>query len=169
MIILTTERLQLKYLQPADIKPLIDLWCDPAVTRFMGGARDRAKLEVSFEEDVKDPFAEKYDLWPVTEKDSGKVVGHCGLLDKEVAGEKEIELIYVFCTAAWGKGYAVEIGLALIQYAFKELNECRLIALIDPENRASEKVAVKVGMHFEKEVLRPRGSMKKVYTITRNE
>jgi [ribosomal protein S5]-alanine N-acetyltransferase len=169
MTILTTERLQLKYLQPADIKPLIDLWCDPAVTRFMGGARDRAKLEVIFEEDVKDSFAEKYDLWPVTEKDSCKVVGHCGLLDKEVAGEKEIELIYVFCTAVWGKGYAAEICQALIRYAFEELNVHRLIALIDPENKASEQVAVKVGMHFEKEVLRPGGSMKKVYMVTRNE
>lgn len=165
MTILTTERLCLKRLQPPDVLPLINLWCDPGVARFMGGARDRAELESGFAQDVKDPFAEQYDLWPVIEKNSGKVVGHCGLLEKEAAGNSEIELIYVFCQAAWGKGFASEIGKALIQYAFEIMNIDRLIALIEPENSASERVAVKIGMHFEKEILRPGGLIKKMYVI----
>jgi len=169
MTILTTERLHLKRLQPIDVTQLIDLWCDPEATRFMGGPRDRVKLEASFAEDVKEPFAERFDLWPVEEKSSGNIIGHCGLLDKEVAGKKEIELIYVFCKDAWGKGYALEIGQALIRYAFEEMNIERLIALIEPENAASERVAVKIGMHFENEVIRPGGHKRKVYVLTQNE
>jgi len=40
------------------------------------------------------PSAEQYDLWPVVEKETGQVVGHCGLLDKEIEGITEIELNY---------------------------------------------------------------------------
>jgi len=169
MTILTTERLHLKRLQTSDVLQLIDIWCDPEATRFMGGPRDRVKLEAGFADDVKDPFAERFDLWPVKEKSSGSVVGHCGLLDKVIDGKKEIELIYVFCKDAWGKGYASEMGQALMWYAFEEMNIERLIALIEPENAASERVAVKIGLRFEKEVIRPGGHKRKVYVVTQNE
>jgi RimJ/RimL family protein N-acetyltransferase len=46
---------------------------------------------------------------------------------------------------------------------------CRLIALIEPENRASERVAVKIGMRLEKEVVRPGGALRKVYAVERGD
>jgi ribosomal-protein-alanine N-acetyltransferase len=161
--ILETNRLLLRRLQPSDIPSLIDLWCDSDVTQYMGGPRDREKLQTIFEEDLKDPFAEEFDLWPVVEKQTQEVIGHCGLLDKEIEGKEEIEVNYIFKSSAWGKGYASEIGSALIEYAFKEKKLTRLIALIEPENAPSERVAAKIGMRFEKEVLRPGGAKRKVY------
>ena len=165
MTILQTERLILKRLESSDIPDLIELWCDPDVTHYLGGPRDRAKLKTSFEEDLRDPFAEQYDLWPVVEKATRDVIGHCGLLEKEVDGKNEVELIYIFKPSAWGKGYASEMGGALKRYAFEEMSVERLIALIEPENEASERVALKIGMRFEKEVVRPGGAVRKVYAI----
>lgn len=166
-IILETERLTLRYQRASDEEPLVDLWADPEVTRYMGGPRDREWLQSAFEETTRDPHAERYDLWPLIEKETGQVVGHCGLLDKEVEGRTEIELIYVLASSAWGKGYATEIGQALKAYAFEEMGIGRLIALIEPENGASEQVAVKVGMRLEKEVVRPGGEVRKVYAVER--
>ncbi|MFN2236292.1 MAG: GNAT family N-acetyltransferase; N-acetyltransferase, partial [Anaerolineales bacterium] len=165
MIILQTKRLRLRRLQSSDVEALIELWSDPEVTKHLGGPRDRGKLEKIFEEEVKNPFAEQYDLWPVEEKQLKEVIGDCGLLAKEVDGREEIELVYVFKAPAWGKGYATEIGQALVQYAFEELQLGRVIALIEPENEASERVALKIGMNFEKEVIRPGGAKRKVYVI----
>jgi ribosomal-protein-alanine N-acetyltransferase len=165
--ILETERLTLRYQQPSDVAPLVDLWADPKVTRHMGGPRDREWLQSAFEETARDPRAERYDLWPLIEKETGQVVGHCGLLDKEVEGRQEIELIYVLASSAWGKGYATEIGRALKAYAFEEMGLGRLIALIEPENTASERVAEKVGMRLEKEVVRPGGELRRVYAVER--
>lgn len=164
-IILETERLILRRQQATDIAPLVDLWADPEVTRYMGGPRDRDWLQSVFEETAQDPYAERYDLWPVIEKETDQVVGHCGLLDKEVEGRTEIELNYVLVPSAWGKGYATEVGLALKRYAFESMRIDRLIALIEPENAASERVAVKIGLRFEKEVVRPGGALRKVYAI----
>jgi ribosomal-protein-alanine N-acetyltransferase len=168
VIILQTERLILRRLQPADIPALIDLWCDPDVTQHLGGPRDKAKLEKLFAQDAKNPFAEQYDLWPLFKKSSDQVIGHCGLLEKEVDGTDEIEVIYILKASEWGKGYATEIAKAIIDYAFVKRKLERLIALIEPENAASEHVAVKIGMKLEKEVIRPGGAKRKVYTIQRS-
>ncbi len=163
--ILETERLILRLQRAADIDTLINLWSDPAVTHYLGGPRERDWLRTEFEEVGRNPAAEQYDLWPVIEKDSSQLVGNCGLLDKDIAGKTEIELIYVFAAGAWGNGYATEIGRALIQHAFEALELERLIALIEPENAASERVAQKVGMRFDREVIRPGGARRKLYVI----
>jgi len=165
LIILETKRLILRYQQASDVVFLVDLWADPEVTRYMGGPRDRDWLQSGFEETAQDPYAERYDLWSVIEKETGQVVGHCGLLDKEVEGRTEIELIYVLASSAWGKGYATEMGQALKRYAFEEMGIGRLIALIELENTASERVALKIGMRFDRKVVRPGGALRKLYII----
>ncbi|MCH7610550.1 MAG: GNAT family N-acetyltransferase [Chloroflexi bacterium] len=155
----------LRFQQASDVEFLVDLWSNPEVTRYMGGSRDQDTLRSGFEETAKDPYAERFVLWPLIDKDSGKPVGHCGLLDKQVEGKTEIELVYVLAPTAWGRGYATEIGIALKRYAFGEMSIRRLIALTEPRNTASEKVAVKIGMRLEKEVTRPGGGIRKMYVI----
>lgn len=164
-IILRTDRLCLRRIQASDISTLIDLWCDPDVTKHLGGPRDREKIKPLFEEDIENPFAHEYDLWPVEELATNEVVGYCGLLEKEVDGKDEIEINYIFKESAWGKGFAKEIGKGIIEYAFNVKKLDRLIALIKPENKASEFVAKKIGMKYEKEVIRPGGEKRKVYVI----
>ncbi len=151
------------------MKCLVDLWADPEVTRYLGGPRDRDWLHSAFEETAQAPYAERYDLWPVIEKHSGHVVGHCGLLEKDVEGRPEIELTYILVSSTWGRGYATEIGHALKHYGFEEKGIERLIALIEPENRASERVATKIGMRLENEVMRPGGGVRQVYAVEREE
>jgi len=165
LVILETERLILRRQQVSDIMPLVDLWADPEVTRYLGGPRDRDWLQSVFEETAQDPYAERYDLWPVIEKETGQVVGHCGPLEKEVEGRVEIELNYILVLSAQGKGFATEIGQALKHYAFERMGIERLIALIEPENGASERVALKIGMRFDREVVRPGGALRKLYII----
>ena len=158
-----TERLLLRPLEIPDARPLAKLWSDAEVTRYMGGPRDPGEIQELLEEEARAGPTSEIDLWPVIEKASGEVVGHCGLLDKQVDGRDEIELIYVFNVAAWGKGYATEMGIAIRDYAFDRLGLRRIIALIDPENEPSKRVAEKVGMRFEKETLRPGGKLLHVY------
>lgn len=166
-IILETARLTLRVQRASDVASLVDLWADPNVTRYLGGPRDRAWLRSAFEETAEDPYAERYDLWPVIERESGHLVGNCGLLEKEVEGRTEIELIYVLTPSAWGKGYATEMGRALKRHAFEEMGIRRLIALIEPENEASEQVAIRIGMRLEREVVRPGGEVRRVYAVER--
>jgi len=102
-------------------------------------------------------------LYPVIEGTSGRIVGDCGFLKKEVEGTAETELIYVFAKSVRGRGYATEAARALCTFAAEHLQLPRLIALIDPENRASARVAEKAGMRFWKETIRPTGKRMQVY------
>jgi RimJ/RimL family protein N-acetyltransferase len=168
-VILETRRLILRYQQLSDAPFLVDLWADPDVTRHLGGPRDRDWLRSAFGATAQHPRAERYDLWPAVERESGQVVGHCGLLEKEVQGRSEIELIYILAPSAWGKGYATEMARGLKRLAFEEMGIERLIALIEPENAASERVALKVGMRFERELVRPGGALRKLYAVERED
>jgi len=164
-LILETERLVLGRQQAADVSFLTDIWADPEVTRYLGGPRERGWLQSEFGQTAANPFAHPHDLWPVFEKETGRGVGHCGLLEKEVDGKAEIELNYIFAASAWGRGYATEMGRALAQLAFETEGLERLVALIEPANESSERVAIKIGMRFVKDVARSGGALRKLYAI----
>ncbi len=149
-----TQRLILRNTQPSDIPALVSMWSDPEVTRFMGGPRDALWLERTFAEDADNQNPLVYDQWPVIEKSSGKLIGYCGLLDKEVEGRPEVELVYVFVPAVWGRGYATEMALALREHAVQAMGLNRLVALVEPENAASIRVAERAGFHADRKVMR---------------
>ena len=162
---LATDRLLLRPQAAEDAPALVALWTDPGVTRHMGGPRDRAFLEAEFAKTAADPARERFDLWPVVEKASGRVVGHCGLLDKEIEGRLEIELVYVIAESSWGRGYATEIAIAVRDHAVRTMGIGRLVALIDPANAGSERVALKAGFRLDREVTRPGGPTKRLYVF----
>jgi len=163
--IVATERLIVRALEPGDVEPLAALWCDPAATAHLGGPRTFEAVCRTLREDLALPEPPPFDLWPTIERASGRVVGHCGLLDKEIAGRSEVELVYVIAPLAWGRGFATEAGQAIRDHAVAVLGRRRLVALIHPDNAASERVAAKLGFQCEGEVERPRGIMR-VYAFT---
>ncbi len=162
---LETERLVLRDMEEDDAESLADLWTDPQVTKFMGGPRDYDNLISVFEQDAAAHDPRIYDLWTLVEKDTGRIIGHCGLTDKDVEGELEIELVVVLDRDVWGKGYGREISTALLDFAFHTAGLERVIALINPENQASEQMAQKLGMQFERQVVRPGGALRNVYAL----
>lgn len=168
-MVIETQRLLLREMQAADIRTLAGLWTDPEVTQYMGGPRDVDEVSASLAEDLNVDPPPQLDLWPVIEKVSGDIVGHCGLLDKVVDGRMEVDLTYAFARSVWGRGYATEMALALKGYAFEQLGLERFIAIIAPENVGSQHVAEKVGLRYEKDSLRPSGQTKRIYAVQLSE
>lgn len=160
MISLETERLYLRDVREEDAERIAAIWVDPDNTEYMGGPRDPETVKASVREDAK--RLKRVDLWPVFLR-SGELIGTCGFVEKEVDGTWENELVYVIDKAHRGQGYAPEIGAALIDYARKVLVLERVVALIDPANAASARVAEKLGFRFEKNSVRPGGRTLKVY------
>lgn len=163
-VITKTERLTVRLLSEADILAVASIWADEQATRFMGGPRVFEEVRASLIYDLV-TAAPKLNLWPVVEDSSGSVVGHCGLLPKTVEGRNEVELVYVIAPAFWGLGYATEAASAIRDHGFRVLGLSRLVSLIDPENAASERVAVKLGMRRQADTVRPSGKTMRVYGI----
>jgi [ribosomal protein S5]-alanine N-acetyltransferase len=87
-----------------------------------------------------------YGLWAAVVKDTGAFAGRCGLLAWEIGGRTEVEVAYLLDRSLWGKGLATEAARAIAGHAFATLPVPRLIAMIDPANTASRRVAEKIGM-----------------------
>ena len=92
--------------------------------------------------------------WAVVEKNSREFIGYCGLFYfPDVGGQPEIEIGYRLARVWWGRGYATEAAMAARDYAFNVVERTRLIAMIDPQNTASIRMAEKIGMRYEKDVM----------------
>jgi RimJ/RimL family protein N-acetyltransferase len=87
-------------------------------------------------------------LWLVTEKD-GQPVGQAGLVLQCVDRASEVELSFMIHAPHRRRGLATEAALAVRDHAFSRLGRPRVISLIHPDNRASQGVALRLGMSLE--------------------
>jgi [ribosomal protein S5]-alanine N-acetyltransferase len=92
-----------------------------------------------------------YGLFSVLLKETGTLIGDCGLEELEVDGVRVAELGYDFRSDCWNQGLATEAALAVREYAFDILQLPQLISLIRVGNLASKRVAEKVGMKLVEE------------------
>lgn len=153
-IILETKRLVLRHQVPSDLDDLWALYCDPQITRYIPDAprtREEAREELEWHRNGH-PRNPDLGLWATVHKESGKFIGRCGLLPWEIDGRQEVEVAYTISREYWGQGLATEAARAILNYGFEKLHLTRLVSLIEPENIASQKVAEKIGMAFERRV-----------------
>lgn len=154
MFLLTTERLLLRHLHFLDGEPMYRIFGDAEVMRFGDGVQTREWVHHWLHTSLQ-----RYQQWgfgpyAVVDRHSQEVIGYCGLFFfADVGGQAEVELGYRLARSAWGSGYATEAARAVRDYAFDTLCLRRLIALIDPGNLTSVRVAEKIGMRYEKEVM----------------
>lgn len=167
-VILETERLLLRLQSATDVDFLVRLWTDPRMTAYLGGPRDRAAMQREFESVAAQPDKDEFDLWPLVRKADNCPVGYAGFIPKTVLDEDCIELNYFLDPAYWGQGYATEIAAALLDYGFTVKRLERLVSLINPDNTASERVAVKIGLRFVQNLDRS-GHPRRLYALHRDE
>ncbi len=152
MLILSTERLVLRRLEPDDLEPLYALYRDPEMREFYpDGTRtfDETKEELDWFLNGH-PRHPQLGLWATIDRASGAFLGRCGLLPWEIDGTSEVELAFMIDKRRWREGLATEAARGIIHYAKEQLNLQRLVCLVMPGNEASAGVATKVGLRFER-------------------
>ncbi|RAN77626.1 hypothetical protein B5P43_19470 [Bacillus sp. SRB_336] len=78
-----------------------------------------------------------------------EVIGSIGLTVRRRVGrdgDPEAEIGYTLRPDRWGKGYATEAAVALVDFGLSQLHLARITATCRPENTASAGVLQKVGM-----------------------
>jgi ribosomal-protein-alanine N-acetyltransferase len=169
-IILETEQLILRQLESDDLENLYSLYSDPEVRRYFPEGtltyeETKAELEWFLNGHPQHP---ELGLWATILKETGRFIGRCGLLPWMIDGQDEVEVAYLLDKAVWGQGLGTEAAQAVLDYGFEALQIPRLICLIDRDNRASIRVAEKIGMTFEKEGIDDKGPFT-LYSRSRTE
>ena len=102
------------------------------------------------------------------QKATGTFLGQCGLLIQTVDGVDELEIGYSLLPLYRGKGYAIEAARKCRDFAFENNLSDSLISIIDPDNVASQKVALQNGMKLDKCTIYKDGHYN-IYRIHKNE
>jgi RimJ/RimL family protein N-acetyltransferase len=150
---LETERLRLRPFRRSDLEDYAALNADPEVLRYLGGGaptwdRGRSWRHLAF-------LMGHWQLggagmWVVEHRETGSFAGTVGFAAPE--GWPGFELAWILARRWWGQGFATEAAREALNYAFKSLEKDRVISLIHPENRASIRVAERIGERLEKRI-----------------
>lgn len=142
-----TARLFLRPLQAADTDDLLHVFADPRVMASFGVAPfERGQMEEWVQEHLHHQVEFGFGTFAVILKANGMLIGDCALEQMDIEGDKAVELGYDFRSDYWHQGLATEAASALRDWAFGTLRLPRLISIIRIGNRASQRVAERLGM-----------------------
>lgn len=153
MFHLQTKRLRFRNYTNADFYFLKGLLQSKDMMRYIGDGQTRNDAEVEqflswiythYRED------EHTGLKIIENRKTGEPMGHAGIVPQVMNGQKQFEIGYWVAKAYWGQGFATEAAEAMKDYAEQEMHLTNLIALIQPGNKASMRIAETIGMHLNK-------------------
>ena len=148
MLALETERLLLRGFQESDLEQYARICADPEVMCFLGGnpfSREDAWRHIASM--LGHWQLRGYGMWAVEEKSSGALLGRIGFNNPE--GWPGFEVGWTLGRPYWGRGFATEGAHAALEYAFSELRQAHVISLVHPNNKASIRVAERIGEILE--------------------
>ncbi|SET64765.1 GNAT family N-acetyltransferase [Thalassotalea agarivorans] len=161
MHIPNSERLTYRLMDASDKQALYDIDQNEEVMKFINGGKKNSMQQI---EEVFVPRMEKYrnpekgwGLWHISLTETGEYLGWVLVrpmhffLDKPLFND--LELGWRFFQHHWGKGYASEAALAIIDVVSASPEVEYVSAIADEDNGASIGVMKKLGMTFHKQYL----------------
>jgi ribosomal-protein-alanine N-acetyltransferase len=147
-----TERLLFAPWTEADWLALKPIATDPEVMRYISNGQPWPDDRIQeFVQRQIDCFRLRgYCLWQLLDASSGCMIGFCWL--QPLAGTDEIEIGWWLERSHWGRGLATEAARAALADGFERAGLARIVAVAQPQNRASIRVMEKLGMQYEKPV-----------------
>jgi RimJ/RimL family protein N-acetyltransferase len=145
--ILETPRLRLRELVAADAAFVLELLTDPDFVRHIGdrGVRDLDTAKTYIADGPQASYAAHgHGLWLAELRDGGEAAGMCGLLRRDHLPDADIG--YAWLPRFRGRGLALEAARATLAYAFGALRLPRVLAIVSPENLASQQLLARAGL-----------------------
>ena len=166
---LTTERLNLRWLTTDDVPFLFDLLNDPLWYRFIGNSEVETLKDASI-------YLQKrllslyqrlgFGLYAVDLKETGQPIGICGLIKRDSLDD--VDIGFAFLPAFRGQGFGLESTIATIEYGWTHFHLSRIVAITHPENLKSKLLLEKAGLRYDKEIKNEDGQVESLlYLIER--
>jgi ribosomal-protein-alanine N-acetyltransferase len=148
---LATSRLTLRPFQPADAALMAQMLARPEVLRYFppGDPITLERAQRMIQGILKHWQERGYGLWAVTRQSDGALLGRCGL--QYLAEVDGVEVDFILGEPHWNQGYAIEAGLASVEYGFHQLELSRITGIVHVDNLASQRVLQKLGMRRQEQ------------------
>jgi len=141
-----TERLVLRELTLDDLSATREIVCDEQTMYAWNGAWSEDENLEAIQKQLQGYQDDGFGRWAVVIKETGKVIGVCGLQWCDTDADRVLEVGYLFNRAYWHNGYAAEAAVASKRYAFDVLGSGEVFSLIRDTNYASMNVAIRNNM-----------------------
>ena len=145
-MILETERLYFREIKQTDFNSLCKILQDEDTMYAYEGAFNDNEVHEWLDRQLSRYQKWNFGLWAVILKETGEMIGQCGLTMQPWKEMEVLETGYLFNRLYWHKGYATEAANACIKYAFEVLKADEVCSIIRDTNIASQKVAIRNGM-----------------------
>lgn len=145
-VILETKRLLLREMKGDDFGALCRIMQDEETMYAYEGAFGEQEVRDWLDRQLSRYRENGFGLWAVVLKETGEMIGQCGLTIQPWKDEKVLEIGYLFQRAFWHNGYATEAAIACKKYAFEVLKANEVCSIIRDTNIPSQKVAERNGM-----------------------
>jgi RimJ/RimL family protein N-acetyltransferase len=159
-----TPRLEIRLPVEQDRDRFVELFCDEEFMVFSDGVLEPEAAHRRFDEMLQRaeelPFAKQ----PVIERASGVILGYSGVNWFDFEGDRRLEFGYRLVPSARGKGFATEASRAVLSKAAASFTG-EILAMIDPANAPSQRVASKLGFAFWKQALVDDGYLVNLYRL----
>ena len=146
MTIFETKRLVLREMTTDDLPALREIVQDDQTMLAWNGAWSEEETIEGLEKQLASYRENDFGRWAAILKETGVLIGMCGLLWIDTDKDTVLEIGYLFNRAYWHNGYAAEAAIACKKYAFDVLKHDEVFSLIRDSNFASMNVAIRTGM-----------------------
>lgn len=162
-----TKRLLLREMTPTDYDALYAVLADSDIMQHYPYTFDRARVENWIMNNMERYRVFGFGLWAVVLKETGEMIGDCGLSMQLIHGAIKPEIGYHIHRQHQNQGYAKEAAAACRDWAFMHTPFQCLFSYMKEANAASSVTAASIGMKKVDAYTDDEREITAVYAITR--
>ena len=166
---LQTPRLLLRELRQEDFDALSRVLGDSDITRHYPYTFDEGRVRGWIARNRRRYETLGFGLWAVTLRESGELIGDCGLTLQSIHAELLPEIGYHIRRDCRRRGYASEAARACRDWAFANTPFRQLFSYMKRDNLPSAATACAIGMRFQGDFVDAEGELSSVYAIPQAE
>lgn len=167
--ILETDRLVLRPMSDSDYKSLQAVISDPETMKYYQAPYDEAGVQKWIEWCKASQAKRGFSLWSVIFKETGQMIGDCGVSMQIIDDEMRPEIGYHLNKKFHRQGIGKEMTQAVRDYFFTHFNDNEVYSYMDKNNLPSYKTAEANGMTYLHNYITKDEEECRVYRITRSE
>lgn len=166
---LETERLILREMTREDYEALYNILGDSDIMQHYPYTFDETRVRRWIDKNIQRYQIFGFGLWAVVLKETGEMIGDCGITLQNINGVIKPEIGYHFNKKYWRKGYAKEAARKCRDYIFENTPFHIVYSYMKQSNIASSATAMSNGMKKVEEYVDDEQEITVVYAITRDE
>lgn len=168
-MIIETERLILREMTESDFNALYKVLSDSDIMQHYPYTFDENRVKDWIKRNIERYQVFGFGLWAICLKDTGEMIGDCGLTMQTINGQIKPEIGYHIRADKQRNGFAKEAAIAVRNWTFCNTPFNIIYSYMKYTNEASAKTAISYGCKQVDEFTDEVNEITKVFAITRGE